>query len=167
MSLEGYKAFKKGLFNRYGVQFKEHQDYVVDLQGEDLKYGNNGNGFHFAKRLEDCLRYYNGFEEEIDIAKVVSLGDFKESFDDYYGYYDLYVTNHLYIDHVMTREEILNYIIGVNNFRVVRFIQGYKLTPLEIMELLKKYPNDNSIIDAIKYYQYHDDTAYVKRYRQR
>ena len=165
--LEGYKGFSKGLINAYGMKFELYKDYKVDISEKILEYGVDGYGFHFAKRLEDCLRYYNGLDEEIEIAQVIALGEVLESYDDYYGYYDLYVMDHIYIEHVLTREEILNYIIGVNNFRVVRFIQGYKLTPLEITEILRKYPNDNRSIEVIKYYQYHDDTAYVKRYRQR
>ena len=163
--IEGYKGFNKGLVNAYGMKFEEHKSYKVDTLEKKLKYGIYGYGFHFAERSEDCLRYYNGLEEEIDIAKVVALGDVLESFDDYYGYYDLYVTDHIYIDHIMTREEIINYIIGVNNFRLVRFIQGYKLTTLEITKILKKYSNVNCINDAIKYYQYNDDTVYVKKYK--
>ena len=99
--IEGYKGFSKGLVNAYGMKFEEHRDYKVDTRDKELKYGIYGYGFHFAERLEDCLRYYNGFEEEIDIAKVVALGNVLESYDDYYGYYDLYVTDHIYIEHVL------------------------------------------------------------------
>ena len=67
--IKGYKAFNKDLTNRYGSEFVEGTTYRVE--GE-LKFGNNGNGFHFCKRLEDTLRYFPGMEEEIDIASIGS-----------------------------------------------------------------------------------------------
>ena len=79
--IEGYKVFNKGLVNKYGMSFKEKQE---------IKYGVHGYGFHFTKRLEDGLRYFDGFNEDVDIAKVVALGKVKEFSYDYYGYYDLY-----------------------------------------------------------------------------
>ena len=161
--LEGYKGFKKGLINAYGVKFKEHQDYKVDLNKKDLKYGTRGYGFHFAENLEDCLRYYNGLEEEIDIAKVKALGNVLESYDDYYGYYGLYVTDHIYIEHVMTKEEIINYIKNVNPLRIERFIEGYKLTDEEIAIILKENPNNYRLIKAINYYQNKNKFVYTRR----
>lgn len=160
--LEGYKGLSKGLINAYGMKFELYKDYKVDISEKILEYGVDGYGFHFAKRLEDCLRYYNGLDEEIEIAQVIALGELLESYDDYYGYYDLYVTNHIYIEHILTREEIINYIKNVNPLRIKRFIQGYKLTDEEIAIILKEN-NNNSIKDAINYYQYGKKYVYKRR----
>ena len=106
MEIHGYKAFHKGLVNRYGLSFEEGGVYTCE--GE-LKFGNDGNGFHFCKRLEDTLRYFPATEEEIDIAEVTALGDIVEGEDDYYGYYDMYCTNRIRIDKILTRADIISH----------------------------------------------------------
>ncbi len=68
----------------------------------------------------------------------------------------------IYIDRILTREEIMTYINNLDIPRIVRFISGYKLTDLEITTIAKEHPYD-SIIDAIKFYQYNDKKAYVKK----
>ncbi len=88
--IEGYKVFNKGLVNNYGMSFEEKHEYKVDKEKQEIKYGLDGYGFHFVKRLEDGLRYFDSFNEDVDIARVVALGKVKEFSDDYYGYYDLY-----------------------------------------------------------------------------
>ena len=162
--LEGYKGFSKGLINAYGMKFELYKDYKVDISEKILEYGVDGYGFHFAKRLEDCLRYYNGLDEEIEIAQVIALGNVLESYDDYYGYYDLYVTDHIYIEHVLTREEIINYIKNANPLRIERFIMEYKLTSEEIEFILKENPDNERIMDAIDYYQYGNKYVYEKKW---
>ena len=67
----------------------------------------------------------------------------------------------IYIDRILTRKEIMTYINNLDIPRIVRFISGYKLTDLEITTIAKEHPYD-SIIDAIKFYQYNDKKAYVK-----
>ena len=161
MSVEGYKIFDKGLINRYGVKFEEKQSYQVDTSKRSIKYGNQGYGFHFAKRLEDGLRYFDGLNHEIDIAKVIALGEVKELYDEYYGYYDLYVTSHIYIDHILSRQEIINYIINQPFPRIERFIQGYRLTEEEINMIVENSANSR-IDQAIDYYQYDNKDAYTK-----
>lgn len=161
MSIEGYKVFDKGLINSYGVKFEEKQSYQVDTSLRSIKYGNQGYGFHFVKRLEDGLRYFDGLNQEIDIAKVIALGEVKEFYDDYYGYYDLYVTDCLYIDHILSRNEIMDYIIKQPFPRIERFIQRYRLTEEEIDIIIEK----NAILrisQAIDYYQYGNKDAYTK-----
>ena len=67
MEIRGYKAFNKDMTNRYGVEFKVGSVYEVE---GDARFGNDGNGFHFCKRLEDTLRYFDGMGDEIQIAEV-------------------------------------------------------------------------------------------------
>ena len=93
----------------------------------------------------------------------MALGDVLEAYDDYYGYYDLYVTDHIYIEHVLTREEIINYIKNANPLRVERFIMGYKLMSDEIETILKENPDNERIMDAIDYYQYGNKYVYEKK----
>ncbi len=163
MEVQGYKAFQKGLINRYGMIFEEGKTYEID---GDLRFGNDGNGFHFCKRLEDTLRYFPGMEEEIDIALVSALGDLEEAEDDYNGYYDMYCTNRLRIDRKLTREEIIGMFLNTYEARVIRFLQGYHLTKEEI-ELFKiRYGDNYRIMDAIAYYQEGLLDTYEKRYKR-
>lgn len=161
MKIEGYKVFNKELINRYGMKFEEQHEYKVDISKRNIKYGNNGYGFHFVKRIEDGLRYFNGMNQEIDIVKVISLGEVIEFWDEYYGYYDLYVTDHIYIDHILSRQEIISSLVGGSFYRIERFIQGYKLTEEEIDKILEYYSMD-CIYKAIDYYQLDNKDAYTK-----
>lgn len=156
---EGYKIFNKGLINWYGMKFEENHIYKINLNGEELKYGNNGTGIHFAKRLEDCLRYYDGLNKEIDIAKVVSLGYTVEYSDEYYGYYDLYATDKILIKSKITREEIIKYGLDLSDIRVLRFIQGFKLNELE-KELFKLKFKSPLVNKYIAYYQDKDEDVF-------
>ena len=159
MEKHGYKAFNKGLVNRYGMDFLEGK--VYEKEGE-LKFGNDGNGFHFCERLEDTLRYFPGMEEEIDIAKVTALGDLEEYEDDYYGYYDMYCTNKLRIDKILTREEIIEMFLNTYSERAIRFVKGFKLTPEEIEMFKTKFAKDMNVLKAISYYQEGNMDAYTK-----
>ena len=150
MEIHGYKTFHKGLKNRYGKQFLEKGIYTTS---ERLKFGNNGNGFHFCKRLEDTLRFFPAMEEPVDIAKITALGDVVLSEDDYYGYYDMYCTNKIRIDKVMQRDEIIRMYLHLPDDRVIRFIQGFRLNPEEITLFRVRYGENERIQDAISYYQ--------------
>jgi len=162
MELHGYKAFDKGLVNRYGKEFKEHGIYTVD---GDIRFGNDGNGFHFCKRLEDTLRYFPAMEKEIDIAEVTALGNIVESEDNYYGYYDMFCTDKIRIDRVLEREEIINMFLHNIDFRTIRFVQGFKLTPEELMLFKINYGDREEVLKAISYYQEHDLNAYDRKHK--
>ena len=85
--IKGYKCFNKNLINRYGIPFEVGKTYKVD---GNISFGNNGNGFHMCVNLEDTLRYFDGFNTEIDICEVIGDGNFVLFEDNYYGYYDMY-----------------------------------------------------------------------------
>ncbi|MBE6157911.1 MAG: hypothetical protein E7160_03865 [Firmicutes bacterium] len=159
--MEGYKVFNKGLINRYGLKFEEKGIYTFN-EKKDLKYGNNGYGFHFVKNLEDGLRYFDGINGEIDIAKVRALGNVLESFDEYYDYYGLCVTDKIYIDHVLTREEIIEYAVNLPSIRLERFVQGYRLNDDEI-DLIINRVCDSDVNNAILYYQKNDKDVYSRK----
>ena len=94
-TIRGYKAFNADLTNRYGIPFEEGKKYSVN--GHAV-FGNHGNGFHFCERLEDTLRYSDALKEDVIITKVTALGNVIEFSDEYYGYFDLYVTDKIRID---------------------------------------------------------------------
>ena len=70
---------------------------------------------------------------------------------------------YIYIEYVMTKEEIINYIKNVNPLRIERFIEGYKLTDEEITIILKENPNNYRLIEAINYYQDKNKFVYTRR----
>lgn len=140
MAIKGYKTFDKGLVNRYGKVFIEGASYEEDVTP---KFGNDGRGMHFCKRLEDTLRYFNATEEEVDIAEVTAYGDLAEGEDDYGGFYDMYATNKLRIDHVLTRDEILRMFLKMEpNERVKRFIKYFRLDDIELSMFQKVMVDD-------------------------
>ena len=160
--MEGYKIFDKGLINRYGLKFEENKIYKCDTSKNVLKYGNHGYGIHFVKRLEDGLRYFDGMNSDIDIVKVRALGNVLESFDEYYEYYGLCVTDKIYIEHVLTRKEIIEYAVKLPSFRLERFVQGYKLSDDEINFIINRVC-DSDVNNAILYYQKNEKDVYSKR----
>lgn len=163
MELQGYKAFNKGLTNRYGMEFKEGETYTVD---GSLRFGNDGNGFHFCERLEDTLRYFPAVEKDIDIARVTALGDLVESEDNYYGYYDMYCTDKIRIDKVLEREEIIKMFLNKTEFSVIRFVQGFRLDPEEIELFKLRYGSDENIMNAIAYFQLGDKEVYSRKIKR-
>lgn len=164
--MEGYKVFNNGLINRYGKKFELGETYTIDISRQEIKYGNNGYGFHFVKQLEDGLRFFDGMNKKIEIVKVNSLGQLKEYRDDYYEYYDLYVTDKIKLEHILTRKEIIDYILNTTPERAERFIQGYKLTKEEL-ELIKICFKNKNLNNAIEYYQNDNKDIYTKQLRSK
>ena len=152
----GYKAFDYDLVNRYGMKFELNVEY--SLSGE-LKFGNNGNGFHFCTNLEDTLRYVDG--ANAIIVMVEALGNLKQYDDEYNGYYDMFVTNKIKIIKVLTKEDIFNYMFKLPEFRMIRLISSYFQFSEEDLQMLEMlYQNNDSIIKAIRYYQRNELDAY-------
>ena len=163
MTMDGYKTFHKGMKNRYGKTFQEGRIYEIE---GPLKFGPNGNGIHFCKNLEDTLRFFPAMEEEVVITEVTALGDLVEYTDDYNDYYDMFCTNKIRINHIMTREEIIKMYLNMTDYRVIRFVSGFRLTSDEI-ELFKiRYSSEISILDAIAYYQENKKEEYKNKIKE-
>ena len=150
----GYKAYNKGLTNQFGEKFEIGKEYVSNSK---IKWKKQG--YHFAERLEDVLRYYNGFDE-IDICLVMGYGDIHKDYDSYYDY-ETIVSSHLKIIRILSREEIITYAQTLSDQRLCRFVSGYKLTEDEIellttgrSELVQKY---------VRYYQYGEEDVFRRK----
>lgn len=146
--LEGYKSFNKDHINSYGKRFEEDKIY----ESKD--------GFYFSTNFEDTLRYFDGHNEDISVAKVLSLKSEKKIIkleDEYYGYYDNYITNYLKIIKFLDRNDIYHIICkSINDIdKINRIIQGLKLTNEEIEWILKNVDKYyyNSIEKSINFYQ--------------
>lgn len=146
----GYKSVDKNYKDISGNIVEEHKTYHVD---GDIIYGNGGNGYHFAKKLEDTLRYQLSDEDFLtrpNIAKVIGFGDIVESFDEYYGYYELYAASNIKILKYLKEDEIIAYALSLREDRMLRFVSLYRLNSNEIKLLKNKYL---SVDLALLYYQ--------------
>ena len=162
MEIRGFKAFNRDMTNRYNQVFEEGCKYNVN---GSLKFGIDGCGFHFCGRMEDTLRYYDGMNEDIKIASVIGSGEIVFSDDDYYGYYDMYASSSIFIEHVYTREEIISHFLAGKFFNLQRFLSGYRLMDDEILLFKEKFFQDKSIVDVISYYQ-ENNKVYKKRFNK-
>lgn len=155
--IRGYKAYKKGLINQFGEQHEIGQIYETD----DIIYEKKG--FYFCPYLEDTLRFYNGLEEDIDIAIVEGYGRIREFYDSYYDIASIASTG-LRVLSVLTREEIINYALKLNELRMCKFLAGYRLSPEEI-ELFKN--KGERVTSYIEFYQQGNQDAFVRRLNAR
>ena len=144
--MRGYKALEKDLKNRYGFQYEFGKKYI--LNGE-LKWSENG--FHFCTRPEDTLRYVDSWNNNYQIVEVDGSGELQLYEDEYYGYYDMYVSSEMELLDYVSREELFNMVFDSNNiYRVQRLIQMIELTKYEIKQIKEKY---SILIPNIEYYQ--------------
>ena len=122
----GYKAFNKDFTNRYGFKFEVGKTYSAL---GTIKWGQRGNGFHMCTNFEDCFRYYDS--DNSIIAEVIGFGKTLKNDDEYYGYYDMYVSEYLEVIRVIPREEIIKMRLETSIDRQNRFIRNYNLTEEE------------------------------------
>ena len=156
--VQGFKCFKKGLINRYGMIFELGKVYHDD---KEIKF--HQSGFHMCTNLEDTLRYFDAFNEEVDIASVIGSGKINKYDDEYNGFYDMYSVEYLQVCHVLTRDEIMSYVLDLPPMRVKRFISLYKLSKEELLIFYDKYYNNIPITNALNYYQNEKEKVYIKK----
>lgn len=156
--INGYKAFRNDMSNNYGMKFEEGKSYHID---GDIQFGVKGNGFHLCENIEDTFRYIN--DDNPIIAKVTAFGEIVESFDNYNGYYDMYSASDITIDHIMSREEVINEILKKSEMSACRFIiTGYKLTDIEVKLFEERYKESKTFRKFIDYYVYNDEHAFER-----
>lgn len=160
MEIIGYKCFDEGLINRYGFKFELGKVYVTSGM---LKFGNNGNGFHMCKNIEDTFRYFDAMNSNVDICLVKGSGNILEFADEYYGYYNMYVAEKLELLKKLSHEQIINMGLNLNELRVKRFLSGFKLTNEEIEIFKNNYKTDVEVLKTIAYYQENNIDVYTKK----
>lgn len=148
MEIKGYKCFNKDFTNRYGVKFSVGQIYVAS---GIIKFGNNGNGFHLCKNIEDSFRYVD--TTNFVVCEVIGSGEYVEYSDEYNGYYDMYSVEKLEIIKELSREEIIDIGLNLHPVRAQRFLSTLKLTEEEIDIFKTKFKNNKNIMNIIAYYQ--------------
>ena len=157
----GYKAFNSDLTNRYGIKFEIGKIY---LSTGAIRFGNNGNGFHLCKNIEDTFRYFD--TQKMTVCKVIGSGDFAENNsqeDDYYGFSDMYAVEKLQVLKELTRMEIIQEGLKLNEIRAHRFVSLYPLTEEEIILFKERFKDCTSVIDAIAYYQENNKEIYWEK----
>lgn len=143
----GYKSFNADMTNRYGMKFEVGKIYKVD---GPIKFGNDGNGFHICKNMEDTFRYFDS--TNIAVCEVNGFGKKKLYEDEYYGFYEMYSFEKIEILKLLKRREILDYMLKTNPERVARFIQLFKLYDDEIEMFKKRYNGSEKVLFYIDYY---------------
>ena len=141
MFIIGYKALNEDFTNRYGTKYEIGTIYQA--LGE-VKWGNNGNGFHLCTHIEDCYRYVDA--NDSIMTEVIGFGNMKKYDDEYYGYYDMYVCEYMRIIRVISREEIINMMLNTYAERKNRFIRDFNLTEdeLKLFEGVEVYGQNSS-----------------------
>ena len=155
----GYKCFKKGLINNYNEKFELGKIYSVT---GPIKAGVHGNGYHICTNIEDTFRYIDN-KNGIDVCLVCGFGDKDLLEDEYNGYYDMYAVEKFMILKILSREEIINIWLNLVEYRLLRFIEGYKLLESEKNIFKQKYKNQEWIMNAIAYYQDNDLEIYQRK----
>ncbi|MGN1371898.1 MAG: hypothetical protein ACI4XM_06475 [Candidatus Coprovivens sp.] len=151
VEVKGYKAFNKDETNRYGMPFTVGKTYYT--KGE-LKFGNNGNGWHMCTALSDVFRYVNAMEEDVVVAEVTGRGAFIRRDDDYNGYYDMYCFEEMTIDRFLTRDEIIDKMLVSPPHDVLKFLSTCRLSEEEKILFLKNFRNDFGVIRSLLYYHF-------------
>ena len=128
MEVKGYKAFNKDATNRYGQPFTEGGTYHVE--GE-VKFGNDGNGYHMCTSLSDVFRYVNATEDDVLVALVTGRGKYDKYDDTYYGYYDMYSFEEMTIDKFLSREEVIERMLNSPAHEVNKFLSTCRLSEEE------------------------------------
>ena len=148
MEVIGYKCFNNGLVTNYGDRLEVGKTYSAD---GDISYGKNG--YHFCLNMEDTFRYFDTFNNEVEVAKVLGSGKIDSSFDDYNEYYDLYCAEHIQVLEVLSRAQIIEYGLKLHGPRAWRFVSTFCLSKEEIELFKDKFSKEYTTLLRIKYYQ--------------
>lgn len=160
MEVKGYKCFYKGLSTQYGDKLELGKVYTAHGK---IVFGKNG--YHFCQRMEDTFRYFDTFNCEVDVAKVIGMGKIDTSYDDYNEYYDLYCSEKIMLLKLLTRDDIIRYGLNLFGPRAWRFISTFGLTKEEIKLFKEKYYNEYDMLKRISVYQEKCDSK-IKRLKR-
>lgn len=160
--IKGFKCFNKDLTNRYGFKFEVGKTYKID---SEPKFGNNGNGFHMCKNLEDTLRYFDLTNNNVTICEVEGRSKYIKYNDEYNGYYDMYAVSEIKIVKALTHDEIISYALNLPPNRAQRFIQFFNLSKEELKMFKEKFIKEKEVINAISYYKENIKDVYSRKLR--
>ena len=154
--IHGFKCFNKGLTTRYNDKLEIGKIY--ESNGTPIF---QHNGFHICERMEDTLRYFDAFDGEVDICRVIGYPPFHDYYDEYYGYYDMYSCQKILLTELLTRDEIIKEADKMNELRFRRFLSLYRLNDDELRMFVKKYKDNQYVLSHLIYF-YADKNIYKK-----
>lgn len=157
--IKGYKCFNEDFTNNYGFKFEIGAKYSV--KDRDIQFGLNGNGFHMCKNMEETFIYFDAMNNNVIVCEVIGYGNFQTIDDEYKGYQDMYSVEKIEIVRQLSREEIVNYGINLIEFRLMHFLQNFKLTKEEILLFEQKFINNSLVLNCIEYYQKDNKKVYM------
>ena len=80
--------------------------------------------------------------------------------DEYYGYFDMYVCENIYVIRVISRKEIIEMAKSLYEERLCKFISTFNLTDEEANEIEKISKEKQKVLKAIDYYHNGNKNAY-------
>lgn len=146
--IKGFKCFNKGLITNYHDKLEPNTVYYSK---NNVKYMEGG--FHLCTNLEDTFRYFDTFQNDVEVAEVIGYGNISRYDDEYNGFYDMYSVEFIKITKILTREDIIEYAKKLPEYRLQRFISLYKLNDEEIKLFKELFNNNTNILKTIMYYQ--------------
>ena len=154
--LEGYKVFDSDFKTFNGMQFREGMH--AHTSGPIKAGAIDGHGFHLCLNIEDVFRYA---KDNPVLCEVIGFGEISHEYtDEYNGYYDIYACSDIYIKRVVPRQEIIEIAKDLPDYRLERLIGTYKMTDLEINEIISSLHGKEKVLKAIRYYHFGDKNAY-------
>lgn len=156
----GFKCFNSGIITKYGKKMELDKMYELPYNPQFSK-----TGYHMCKNMEDTLRYFDAFNNEVDICIAHGYPNIDEYRDDYYGYYDMYSCQKIVLKEILSRKEIIELADKMCNIQFTRFTQGYKLTSDELDYFMNKYKNDINMIRHLIYI-YYDKNIYSQPFNE-
>lgn len=158
--ISGYKAFNSDYTNMHGKVFEEGKVYQTSKNIQFYK-----SGYHICEHLPHVYRYYYPVEE-VKVARVLASGKYHYiEYDDYKGIYDLYSVEKIYIEHFLTREEIIDKILADIPHNQEIFLQYAKLTEEELSKFILKNYNDFNFMRCLLYTQLGYKNIYEMDYK--
>lgn len=159
IKMEGYKLLYDDLKNQYGLKMEVGKTYQAT--GE-IKFGTNGNGYHFCGNFEDCFKYAYG-SRNIHIVKIIADGKIIETSDLYNGFDNLYVAQIITIKSLLTKEDIVNKALQLNEMALNRFLKLYPLTEKEKTLFIPIVKNNFTLNRTFEYYQNNNKDIYKQK----
>ena len=101
-------------------------------------------------------------EKKFQICKVRGFGNIVSCDDEYNGYYEMYASEKIFVEKILSHEEIITYALNLNDIRAERFVSQFPLTKEEIDYFKEKFYNCPNVLNAIQYYQEKDLDTYKR-----
>ena len=112
-----------------------------------------------CKNLEDVFRYIDT-KEGFQVAKVIGSGNIQAYNDEYYGYYEMYACQKIYILKFLSQKEVIEIILKSREESVIRFLMTCILNDSEKLLFVRHFIENPKILKYILYYQYNQKNAF-------